>query len=246
MPVIFDTRCYPVLQKNFEMAHVSIEQPMDEKVVKTVSTFFENSKKSLLSALNNEKTDLSKVRVPILVAHLDLKEREVLEDVLKRCGDWSVLCGDRFVIVATPTCGLEDPKGTQLTYVINTGRFCPFCSMFTEQIDRKWVCNNCGRQVGCYSDCDFPLGRVATRVERKHRVETHQIMDRLWSEELMNRNSVYQELSEVLGVPRQYAHIAMIDDQLLPVVNTWAEARYKQLKEIKTKKGDSDDQSLQN
>lgn len=144
---------------------------------------------------------------------------------------------DRCLTVFTPTYGLEDPKGTQLTYLIKSGRICPVCSVFTEyrDVDSRWTCPTCGRWVGCYPDCEIAMGQVATGIERKHRVYTHKLIDKLWKEDLMQRKEVYNELSDILRVPKQYTHIAMLDDKLLPIVNTWAQARYEQKKEEKQK-----------
>ena len=247
MLTVLDTQCYPVLQKNFDLANVSIEDAtLSRSCERAVQTFYEIAKKALIQSLANG-VSLNTVKVPIMVTNLSLKEREELEDVLYRHGHWSVFCGDRFIIVFTPTHGLKDPQGTQFTYLVKTGKICPNCSVFTvrDEMENKWSCPSCGRSVSAYADHEMAMGQVATLTERKHRIDTHKVLDRLWKEGFLQRKEVYKELSEVLGIPRQYTHVAMIDDKLLPIVNTWAEARYNQLVNKRLKKETYNDKSVQ-
>ena len=245
MSEVIDTRCYPAIGKSLTMAHVNVAEPLTKKCEEAVNTFYGISKKNLLQTLDNGG-ELEKVKVPISTMNLSLKEREQFEDILHRYGNWSVFCGDRFITIFTPIYGLDDPKGTQYTYLVKSGRICPACSTFTEynEVEARWVCSSCGRWVGCYPDSDFAMGQVATTSERKHRVYTHKLIDRLWKDELMQRKEIYQELSEILRVPKQYTHIAMLEDTTLPIVNTWAIAKYEQ--KTKEKKENENGKCVQN
>ena len=238
MMTILDTQCYPVLAKNFALTNVSIEKAVSKRVEDAISQFYTVAKKSLMQALENGN-DISTVKVPIMTTNLTMEEREEFEDLLSVHGHWSVFCGDHFVTVFTPTYGLKDPQAVQITYLTKSGKFCPTCSVFTEyhEVESRWVCPSCGRYVGCYQNSAIAMGQVAKSSERKHRMYTHGLIDRLWKEGLLQRKEVYRELSEVLNIPRQYTHIAMLDDKVLPIVNAWANARYQQkLEESKGEK----------
>jgi hypothetical protein len=73
------------------------------------------------------------------------------------------------------------------------------------------------------------MGRIATSLERRERIETHKIIDCIWKEGLLSRRSLYKEISEVLNVPKPYAHVAMMTMKQLDVIKVWAKARHTQL-----------------
>lgn len=228
---VIDTRRCQTLQDSCDNLTVDVESTVCKEVSEALQSFNEAAKRRLIQGLDKGE-NLMQVCVPLAVFNLELKEREELEDILKNYGGWVPQCGDRWTILFTPEAGLDDPLDTQLTYLSKTGRFCKTCHVFTEyrDTDDQWVCPSCGRWVSCYASSDFPMGSVATSAERRNRIKAHNEIDRLWKDKLLTRREVYAELSEVLNLPRPYTHIAMMESKYFPIIETWAKARWAQIK----------------
>lgn len=216
---------------------ISVENVENVKIREALQSFSDTAMKSILQYLG-DGSDLSDVSVPLVVGEMSFKEREELEDILEKVGGWIPLCGDKWLLVLAPAAGMKNPTETHKEYLYKTGRYCMTCGVFTEyrDVDNQWVCPNCLRSVGCYDDSMFPMGCIATRVERKHRIATHRLVDSIWKEGLINRRDVYKEISQVLNLPKPYAHIAMMTEPQLNIIDVWAKARYKQLNESKESK----------
>ena len=228
---LVDARRCPKLHENFCDMTISVENVENVKVKEALRAFSDTAMKSILQHLG-DGSDLSGVSVPLVVGKMSFKEREELEDILEKAGGWIPLCGDKWLLVLAPAAGMKNLEKTQKEYLYKTGRYCITCGVFTEyrDVDNQWVCPQCLRSVGCYTDSMLPMGCIATRVERNHRISTHRLVDALWKEGLINRRDVYKEIAQVLNLPKPYAHIAMMNEQQLNIVDVWAQARYKQLK----------------
>lgn len=229
---LVDARRCATLHENFCDMTISVENVENVKIREALQSFSDTAMSSILQYLGNG-SDLSDVSVPLVVSEMSFKEREELEDILDKVGGWAPLCGDKWLLVLAPAASMKDPVKTQQEYLYKTGRYCITCGVFTEyrDVDNQWVCPNCLRSVGCYADSMFPMGCIATRVERKHRIATHRLVDAIWKEGLINRRDVYKEISQVLNLPKPYAHIAMMTETQLNIIDVWARARYKQLTE---------------
>lgn len=230
MTSIVDARRCQTLYNNFCDMTISVENVNSDKISMVLNAFRDVAIKCIVQGLSNG-SDLDNICIPLVVGSLNFKEREELEDILKRVGGWIPVCGDRWLIILSPEYGIPNKDNIQLTYLNKTGRYCVKCGVFTayRETDNCWFCPECGRLVGCYANTDFPMGCVATSIERNTRISVHRLVDRIWKENLMSRKEVYKELSQVLSVPKPYAHIAMMTGQQLEIIKVWARARYKQL-----------------
>ncbi len=78
-----------------------------------------------------------------------------------------------------------------------------------------YLCRNCRAFVGVHPGTDRPLGTLANEELRRYRKITHYWFDQIWKKPLRisTRNKAYEWLSEQLGKPRKYTHIAMFEKQ---------------------------------
>ncbi|MCH8247056.1 MAG: hypothetical protein IH951_11690 [Bacteroidetes bacterium] len=103
---------------------------------------------------------------------------------------------------------------------------CPACGAFarltigTEVYGDKWahvkvwVCRNfpeCRTYVGCHPGTDTPLGTLADRKLRTWRKQAHSVFDHVWRSRKMTRKQAYYLLRKRLEIPKEEAHIAMMD-----------------------------------
>ncbi|HUV67556.1 MAG TPA: zinc-finger-containing protein [Sedimentisphaerales bacterium] len=103
------------------------------------------------------------------------------------------------------------------------GSICPFCDgqmrlvnsaeIYGRSFGYLYVCSNypnCDTYVGCHRGSTRALGTPADRALRQARKAAHEIFDRLWRGGQWARNAAYGRLCEVLQVPQERAHIAML------------------------------------
>ena len=109
---------------------------------------------------------------------------------------------------------------------------CPACRGYIvlrrTRYGGMWACinyPNCDHLVGCHKRTLQPLGRVADAETRRARRLTHALFDRLWTTRLMHRRAAYAWLRRRFGLPRDEAHIAMMDLPMLRKV-WWAAFYY--------------------
>lgn len=76
-----------------------------------------------------------------------------------------------------------------------------------------WECKPCDALVGCHpggTGCK-PLGRLANPELRRAKQAAHAAFDPLWKSRQMGRREAYAWLADVLGIPKEQAHIGMFD-----------------------------------
>lgn len=105
------------------------------------------------------------------------------------------------------------------------GSPCSFCDGVMELVDSAEVygksyghlyrCSNfpsCDTYVMCHQGTTRALGIPANRKLRAARKAAHRVFDRLWKGGSWRRNAAYQRLQEVLQIPLERAHIAMLTE----------------------------------
>ena len=108
--------------------------------------------------------------------------------------------------------------------LILTGKKCPYCGGKTELIDsaevyhgvsygKMYICRPCNAYVGCYKNTDHALGRLANAELRKSKHIAYHYLDQIWKRRLLNRSGTYKMLSEAMGIPKEYTHIGMFDNE---------------------------------
>lgn len=115
---------------------------------------------------------------------------------------------------------------------IYEGLICPYCGRETELVEANAVygsgykgmirlCRPCEAWVGCHKEKvggEYrALGSLARSDLRWDRRSVHTELDRLWITR-EERVKVYKELSDYLGIPKEYTHIAMFREKTLPRV----------------------------
>ena len=106
---------------------------------------------------------------------------------------------------------------------------CPYCSNPAEPTDSAeiygksyglvWLCRPCDAYVGVHNGTDKPLGRLANKELRAHKIAAHNAFDPLWRKKILMtgcskskaRRLGYQWLAKVLGIPVKQCHIGMFD-----------------------------------
>ena len=105
------------------------------------------------------------------------------------------------------------------------GSACPFCvgqmqlvdsaEVYQQSYGYMYLCSNypnCDTYVGCHRGSTRALGTPADRTLRQARKAAHEIFDRLWRGGGWRRRDAYQRLQEVLQLPLERAHIAMLTE----------------------------------
>lgn len=75
-----------------------------------------------------------------------------------------------------------------------------------------WACIPCKAWVGCHPGGVKPLGRLAKKRLRVLKHEVHESFDKIWKFKIMRRTQAYQWLSNQLGIPKQYTHVGMFNE----------------------------------
>ena len=124
---------------------------------------------------------------------------------------------------------------------------CPYCdkpAVFHEDsrevyggrdFGPRWVCPNwpdCDAHCGCHPGTTTPLGTPANGETRQARKAAHAALDPLWKERLMDRQSVYQFLSDHFG---RDIHIGEADVETCREIAELSQCKYRELN------GDFDD-----
>ena len=77
-------------------------------------------------------------------------------------------------------------------------------------LGKAYLCHPCKAWVGCHVGTTTPLGTPAKEALRKLRIKAHSAFDTLWKVEGMTRKKAYAFLQEILKLPEEKAHIAML------------------------------------
>lgn len=102
---------------------------------------------------------------------------------------------------------------------------CPYCGSSVTLRDAShvhgvrgngllYVCDRfprCDAYVGVHEGSSRPLGTLADRELRIWRRLAHESLDPLWRSGRMARREAYRLLQEILAVPAEHAHIAMLN-----------------------------------
>jgi hypothetical protein len=78
-----------------------------------------------------------------------------------------------------------------------------------------WKCDACGNFVGCHhktANRTKPLGCIPTPELKAARQHIHKILDPLWKSGRMNRNLIYNEISNRIGWEYHTAEIRSVED----------------------------------
>ena len=78
-----------------------------------------------------------------------------------------------------------------------------------------WKCDNCNNYVGCHKsikNIPKPLGCIPTKEIKKARQHIHRILDPIWKGGKMERQEVYEKLSEYLGWNYHTAEIKSVGE----------------------------------
>lgn len=90
-----------------------------------------------------------------------------------------------------------------------------------------YVCEKypvCDAYVGCKPDTDKPLGTLADRELRVHRMKAHKAFDWLWTSNRMSRTEAYGILRKVMALKEEDAHIGMMNiEQCQQVIEIFEE-----------------------
>ena len=111
---------------------------------------------------------------------------------------------------------------------VYAGKICPYCKSETSPHTETFVYGKeyRGRMVICcknYPNCDAyvgthengeALGRLAKKELRQVRNATHKAFDVIWvNNKYCDRDTAYEWLSDQLGVPLEYTHIGMFNEE---------------------------------
>ena len=103
---------------------------------------------------------------------------------------------------------------------------CPYCKSKAKLADSEviygrsfgmvWLCTQwpkCNAYVGVHRATNEPLGRLADPMLREAKKKAHYAFDPLWKSGSMSRHEAYGLMAELMGIPREQAHIGMFDVQ---------------------------------
>ena len=103
---------------------------------------------------------------------------------------------------------------------------CPYCGgdvhlkdsavIYGHSYGLVYICANyprCDAYVGVHRNTTEPLGTLANSELRAWRIRAHAAFDPLHREGYMTRTQAYELLQRLLGLPKERAHIAMLDVQ---------------------------------
>lgn len=132
--------------------------------------------------------------------------------------------------------------------IINA-KICPYCKSSTsitteEKIYGKTYngrsiikCMNypkCDAYVGTHDD-GSALGRLANRKLRLAKKDAHYYFDKIWKEKILERDTLYEQLSDFLNIPDEFTHIGMFSESTCIKVARWSQSIYNQLKQKQCK-----------
>ena len=86
----------------------------------------------------------------------------------------------------------------------------------------------CDSYVGTHDD-NKPLGRLANKELRNLKKQAHVFFDKIWKENLIDRDVLYMQLASFLKLPLQYTHIGMFQEKTCLKVEKWAKEYYNNL-----------------
>ena len=104
---------------------------------------------------------------------------------------------------------------------------CPYCNQPVKKTNGKeiypyrrdlwtkviYACLPCDAYVGCHPNSDKPLGRLANKTLRLHKMKAHEAFDMLWKQgHFKSRSDAYAWLSKRLQIPPNETHIGMFDE----------------------------------
>jgi hypothetical protein len=122
--------------------------------------------------------------------------------------------------------------------LVNSGKVCWYCGNPTTYVDSAtaygvsygmiYQCKPCDAYVGVHKGTDTALGSVANKMLRMQRNAAHRAFDPLWKDKHLSRNEAYAELSQHMGTPPEYTHIAMFNTGQCQQVIKWAQERLPQ------------------
>lgn len=109
--------------------------------------------------------------------------------------------------------------------IVLLGWSCPYCGNATKLVDdtyvygvpyggKCYICEPCGAWVGCHKGTDKALGRVADKHLRELKRQAHDEFDPIWKEGYLPRSKAYEILSIAFGLPIEYTHIGMFDEEM--------------------------------
>jgi hypothetical protein len=93
-------------------------------------------------------------------------------------------------------------------------KICPYCKSETKIVSeteiygkeykgRKMICcknfPKCDSYVGTHDD-ETTLGRLANKLLRSRKKQAHFYFDKIWNEKLVDRNDLYDDLADFLGL----------------------------------------------
>jgi hypothetical protein len=121
---------------------------------------------------------------------------------------------------------------------IRLGSVCPYCwkeptffptssHVYGKDYGPIVQCETCGALVGCHDKTRIAKGRLGNRTLRQLKKAAHENFDPLWRDRfplakkknggkgriIHSRNAAYKWLSNVLGIPRNFAHIGMLSEE---------------------------------
>jgi hypothetical protein len=110
---------------------------------------------------------------------------------------------------------------------------CPYCAeeavltdsaeVYSRSYGPIYLCRPCQAWVGVHKGTTRPLGTLANAELREWRKRAHAAFDPLWKGRRMKRAVAYQRLAEIVGVPKQQAHIGMFTvEQCQKLINALA------------------------
>lgn len=86
---------------------------------------------------------------------------------------------------------------------------------------KLYYCEACGARVGTRSGTDAPLGYLADAELRRWRRVLHEALDPIWQETQWPRSRAYSLIEEVLDVPEERAHVAMLSQPEIKNMVVW-------------------------
>ncbi len=101
---------------------------------------------------------------------------------------------------------------------------CPYCHAVANLEDSSkvygksygplYICSNfpkCNSFVGVHKNSNKPLGSLANEELRFWRKKAHSTLDPFWQNKTIKRSEAYELVQTALGLPKEKAHIAMLD-----------------------------------
>lgn len=133
---------------------------------------------------------------------------------------------------------------------VNKIPICPYCEKTAKLVTGKgiyhspeyahllfWNCDNCKAYVGCHPKTKRPLGTLANKELRQHRIEVHRKFDPLWKGEgTKKRSLVYRWLAFEMRIPDKECHVGMFDlkrcKEALSILTQFEKSKMPKPKEV--------------